>query len=104
MAGLQPKDIAAQTWLSKRVFNYSYGSQRGDLLMVENCTDFSITDNDLVATWTGIEIHNSDHGIVARNDIWPGTHGCHGMINIYVSPCHDCPPSVSARGTLAEIS
>ena len=86
MAGLQPKDIAAQTWLSKRVFNYSYSSQRGDLLMVENCTDFSITDNDLMATWTGVEIHNSDHGIVARNEIWPGTHGCHGMINIYVSP------------------
>ena len=90
MAGLQPKDIAAQTWLSKRVFNYSYSSQRGDLLMVENCTDFSITDNDLMATWTGVEIHNSDHGIVARNEIWPGTHGCHGMINIYVSPFHPC--------------
>ena len=83
MAGLQPNDIASSSWLSKRVFNYSYGSQRGDLLMVENCTDFAITDNDLVATWTGVEIHNSDHGVVARNDIWPGTHGCHGMINIY---------------------
>ena len=24
---------------TKRVFNYSYGSPRGDLLMIENCTD-----------------------------------------------------------------
>ena len=53
------------------------------LLSAENAAPVAVTDNDLVATWTGVEVHNSNHGIVARNDIWPGTHGCHGMINIY---------------------
>lgn len=51
-----------QVWLDKRVFNYLCGSTRSDLLMVANCTDFAVTDNDLIATWTGVEVHNSDHG------------------------------------------
>ena len=83
MAGLSDADMAAQSWLTKRVFNYSYSSPRGDLLMIENCTDFQVVDNDLVATWTAVEIHNSDHGVVARNELWPGTHGCHGLIDIF---------------------
>ena len=61
--------------------DYSYGD-RGNVVNVENATDFRIEECDLIGTWTVIEAHNSSYGVVSRNALGAGSHGCHGFISV----------------------
>ena len=79
VAQMSPLDNASTD--ARNANDYSYGD-RGNVVNVENATDFRIEECDLIGTWTVIEVHNSSYGVVARNALGAGSHGCHGFISV----------------------